>query len=261
MHNRTWYFVLRRIFLVTAYDGTKYSGWQIQPDKETVEGTLNRELSRFLNEDIHVIGASRTDAGVHALGSVCVFDTNSPIPAGKFANALNTSLPADIRIMKSFEVAPDFHPRKVPCRKTYEYRIWQDEFMDPTRRLYYHHVYTKLDIMAMQEAAAAFIGEHDFAGFCSCHTAALTTVRTVYDAGVRMGEDNREIIISVTGSGFLYNMVRIIAGTLIDAGRGKISPKDVPGIISACDRNLAGDTAPANGLFLVGYEYENLKIL
>lgn len=252
---------MRRIFLVVAYDGTSYSGWQIQPGKETIEGVLNREISRFLNEDISVIGASRTDSGVHAQGSVCVFDTTSRIPAAKFANALNTSLPDDIRVMKSFEVDSDFHPRKSPCKKRYEYRIWHDEFLLPTKRLYYHHVYTKLDVEAMNRAAKAFMGEHDFAGFCSCHTQALTTVRTVTDAFVASGDDEREIVISIQGNGFLYNMVRIIAGTLIEVGQGKIKAEDIPEIIKSKDRSLAGNTAPAKGLCLVEYEYENLNIL
>lgn len=254
---------MRRILLVVAYDGTSYSGWQIQPEVETVEGVLNRELSRLLGEDISVIGASRTDAGVHAMGSVCVFDTESRIPASKFSYALNTGLPEDIRIRKSIEVRSDFHPRKVPCKKRYEYRIWNDEFPNPQKRLYYHHVYNYLDVDAMNEAAKAFIGEHDFSGFCSCHTQANTTVRTIYEAEVFCKEDNREIIISVKGNGFLYNMVRIIAGTLIEVGLGKIEPCELPQIIKSCDRSMAGDTAPANGLCLMEYEYDEpgIKIM
>lgn len=251
---------MRRILLVVAYDGTAYSGWQIQPEAETIEGVLNRELSRFLGENINVIGASRTDAGVHAMGSVCVFDTESRIPAEKFSYALNTSLPEDIRIRKSIEVRSDFHPRKVPCKKRYEYRIWNDEFANPQKRLYYHHVYTKLDVEAMNEAAKAFVGEHDFSGFCSCHTQATTFVRTIYEASVFRKEDNREIIISVTGNGFLYNMVRIIAGTLIEVGQGRIRPEDMANIIDMCDRSYAGNTAPANGLCLMEYEFEEYDI-
>lgn len=238
-----------------AYDGTSYCGWQIQPSAETIEGVLDRELTRLLGEDIHVIGASRTDAGVHALGAIAVFDTESRIPAEKFSYALNVSLPSDIRITKSMEVPGDFHPRKTPTKKTYEYHIWHDEFENPLKRLYCHHVYTKLDVDKMDTASKSFVGEHDFAAFCSVHTQAETTVRTIYDASVSTEADGREIIISVTGNGFLYNMVRIIAGTLIEVGQGKISPDEIDAIIASADRKNAGNTAPAKGLCLKEYEF------
>lgn len=245
---------MKRILLCVAYDGTSYCGWQIQPEVKTIEGVLNRELSRLLKENISVIGASRTDAGVHAEGAIAVFDTESRIPPEKFAYALNVSLPDDIRIMKSMEVPAEFHPRKVSSRKTYEYHIWNDEFPSPVSRLYTHHIYNELDITAMQAAAAAFVGEHDFAGFCSAHTQAETTVRTVYDVNVDKISD-KELVISVTGNGFLYNMVRIIAGTLIDVGQGKKNPDEIPAIIAAADRNQAGPTAPAKGLRLKRYQF------
>lgn len=242
--------------LTVAYDGTNYSGWQIQPNAETIEGILDREISRLTNETVHVIGASRTDAGVHAKGAIAVFDTSSFIPGEKFSYALNTSLPSDIRIVRSKEVASDFHPRKVPTKKTYEYKIWNDTFEDPTVSRYAHHIYGKLDIDAMNEAAKYLIGEHDFAGFCSVHTQAETTVRTIYDIHVRIShDDERLLIISVTGNGFLYNMVRIIAGTLIDVGQGTVNPVDMPDILASCDRSRAGDTAPAKGLTLLKYEF------
>ena len=271
--------------LTVAYDGTDYCGWQIQPDVPTIEGVLDSELSRLLGEDIHVIGASRTDAGVHAEGAVAVFDTHSNIPGDKFSFALNQSLPDDIVIRKSREVAPDFHPRKVSCKKTYRYSIWHDEFAMPTVSRYTHWVHYPLDIDAMKEAAAYFAGEHDFAGFCSAQADVDSTVRTIYDIEVRKGvgsefsffnqfddrSDDPEkmrirnrplfsfhgrIDIYVTGNGFLYNMVRIIAGTLIDVGTGKIAPGDIPDIIASCDRNRAGNTAPAKGLTLIGYLYD-----
>lgn len=268
---------MKRIKMIVAYDGTDYSGWQIQPNKETIEGVLNRELSRLLNEDIKVIGASRTDSGVHADGAVCVFDTNSKIPGEKFSYALNQSLPVDIRIRKSEEVAEDFHPRKVPCRKTYRYSIWHDEFMKPTNQRYTHWVYTKLDIDAMNEACKYFVGKHDFKSICSVHTDVENTERTIYDLHIevtpersilqasgmlnnsvikRTGNKPEQIDIYVTGNGFLYNMVRIIAGTLIEVGQGKISPTDIPDIIEGKNRQLAGQTAPAKGLTLVGYLYK-----
>lgn len=262
---------MRRIMLTVAYDGTDYKGWQIQPDVETIEGILDAELSRLLGEDIRVIGASRTDAGVHAEGAVAVFDTNSKIPADRFSFALNRSLPDDIVIRKSEEVAPDFHPRKVNCKKTYRYSIWNDVFPMPTNSRYTHRVYLQLDIDAMRKAASFFKGEHDFAGFCSASTDAVSTVRTIYDIKILTGGGacpekvadtgskdrtyHGRIDIYVTGNGFLYNMVRIIAGTLIDAGAGRIAPDDIPDIIASRDRYKAGDTAPAKGLTLVGYEF------
>ena len=257
--------------LTVAYDGTDYCGWQIQPEVPTIEKILNDELSRLLNEDIKVIGASRTDAGVHAEGAVAVFDTESSIPGEKFSFALNQSLPDDIVIRGSKEVANDFHPRKVECRKTYRYSIWHDVFPMPTISRYTHWVHYPLDLEAMREAAVHFKGEHDFAGFCSAAADVDSTVRTIYDMEVSNGTGLfgkmkqsacprvsfiGNIDIYVTGNGFLYNMVRIIAGTLIDVGCGKIRPDEIPDIIASGDRSRAGNTAPAKGLTLVGYEYE-----
>ena len=275
---------MRRIMLTVAFDGTNYSGWQIQPNKETIEGVLNRELSRLLNEEIKVVGASRTDSGVHAEGAVCVFDTESKIPGDKFSYAINQKLPEDIRIRNSKEVDITFHPRRVNSRKTYRYRIRHDEFPNPLDARYSYHVYTKLDIEAMRRACEFIKGKHDFKSFCSVHTDVDTTVRTVYDVHIDVTPDKKllqmsglmksagergtmrsggesaagrirpEIIdIYVTGNGFLYNMVRIIAGTLIEVGQGKIKPEEIPAIIEACDREKAGPTAPAKGLTLIGY--------
>ena len=275
---------MRRIMLTVAFDGTNYSGWQIQPNKETIEGVLNRELSRLLNEEIKVVGASRTDSGVHAEGAVCVFDTESKIPGDKFSYAINQTLPEDIRIRNSKEVDITFHPRRVNSRKTYRYRIRHDEFPNPLDARYTYHVYTKLDIEAMRKACEFIKGKHDFKSFCSVHTDVDTTVRTVYDVHIDVTPDKKllqmsglmksagesgamrsggesaagrirpEIIdIYVTGNGFLYNMVRIIAGTLIEVGHGKIKPEEIPAIIEACDREKAGPTAPAKGLTLIGY--------
>lgn len=246
--------------LTVAYDGTGYKGWQIQPGEPTIEGVLNFELSRLLDEDIHVIGASRTDTGVHALGAVCVFDTDSSIPGDKFSFALNQGLPDDIRIMSSKQVSDNFHPRRVDCRKTYEYRIYNDTFPIPLRRLYTHHVYGPLDEGKMQEAGRYLVGEHDFSSFAkisgepgNCPPVPKSYVRTIYDLTVR--REGREVVLSVTGSGFLYNMVRIIAGTLIEVGQGKHEPQEVKDMLAACDRSVAGQTAPACGLCLMGYEF------
>jgi len=252
---------MRRVMLTVAYDGSNYCGWQVQPNAETIEGVLNRELSNLLGEDIRVIGASRTDAGVHAEGAIAVFDTDSKIPGEKFSYALNRSLPDDIVIRKSQDVPSDFHPRKTSTRKTYRYSIWHDKFPLPNKRLYTHWIYTDLDLAKMKEAAAFFEGQHDFAGFCSVGNQTESTVRTIYNIDVSIGEDLRQIDITVTGNGFLYNMVRIIAGTLIEVGQGKIDASKMGEIILSADRNRAGNTAPACGLTLVKYEfmdYENL---
>lgn len=244
---------MKRVMLTVAYDGTNYHGWQLQPNVITVESVLNETLSGLLKENIKVIGASRTDTGVHALGNIAVFDTESRIPGEKFAYALNQRLPEDIKIQKSQEVAQDFHPRHCDSRKTYEYRILNCEFPQPVHRLYSYFTYVSLDVERMQRAASYLVGEHDFKSFCSVNTVAETTVRTIYD--LQVIKENEFIRIRVTGSGFLYNMVRIIAGTLMEVGRGNMEPDDIPRIIDALDRTKAGPTAPACGLTMIQYEF------
>lgn len=247
---------MKRVLLVVAYDGTAYNGWQLQPGAATIEGELNSALSRLLCEEIRVIGASRTDSGVHALCNIAVFDTNARIPAEKISYALNQRLPEDIRIQKSMEVASDFHPRHCNSKKTYEYRILNREFSLPTRRLYAHFTYVPLDAELMRRGAVYLIGEHDFKSFCAAAAVVETTVRTITD--VQVERINEEIVIRVSGTGFLYNMVRIIAGTLMEVGRGNYPPEKVQEILEAKDRQAAGPTAPACGLTLVKYEFEDL---
>lgn len=244
---------MKRIMLTVAYDGTNYHGWQLQPNVITIESVLNKALSELFKEDIRVIGASRTDTGVHAMGNIAVFDTEARMPANKVSYALNQRLPDDIKIQRSIEVPVDFHPRRQNSKKTYEYKILNKEFSMPVYRLYSHFTYVPLNIELMQEAANYLVGEHDFKSFCSVNTVAETTVRTIYDVSVSKNEDM--ISIKVTGSGFLYNMVRIIAGTLMEVGKGNIKPQDIEEILQACDRTKAGPTAPACGLTLVQYEY------
>jgi tRNA pseudouridine38-40 synthase len=244
---------MKRVLLVVAYDGTNYHGWQLQPNVVTIESVLNDALSALFKEDIKVIGASRTDTGVHALGNIAVFDTEARMPAEKIAYALNQRLPEDIRIQSSREVAPDFHPRRQDSQKTYEYRILNSEFPLPTQRLYSYFTYVPLDIGLMQEAADYLVGEHDFKSFCSVNTMAETTVRTIYD--ITVTKEGNMISIKVTGSGFLYNMVRIIAGTLMEAGKGRLLPDKIPEILEALDRTKAGPTAPACGLTLYEYKF------
>lgn len=296
----------RRILLRVAYDGTNYHGWQLQPNAATIEGELNRALCALTGEEIVVTGASRTDAGVHALGNVAVFDTTSRIPAEKFSYALNQRLPEDIVIQSSKQVADDFHPRHCDCRKTYEYDILNRTFPLPAYRNTAYFLYGTLNIEAMRRACQAFLGEHDFASFCAAGAQVQTTVRTIYSlevecrplteagtpvppasgeavnaaagesdeqvqqaqpesgetaipaaGGANVGSADQLLTIRVKGNGFLYNMVRIIAGTLVEVGRGHIKPEEVAGIIAAKDRAKAGPTAPARGLRLVEIEYRN----
>ncbi len=243
----------KRVRLTVAYDGTNYHGWQVQDNGVTIESELNRCLSELFQEPIEVIGASRTDAGVHALGNIAVFDTETRMPAGKISYALNQRLPEDIRIQRSEEVASDWHPRHCDSRKTYEYHIYCSEFPMPVKRLYSFFTYHSLNVGKMQEAAALLEGEHDFKSFCQTGAQVESTVRTIYSLSVE--ESGEDIAIRVCGSGFLYNMVRIIAGTLLEVGEGKREPEDILEILDARDRRAAGPTAPAHGLTLVKYEW------
>ena len=245
---------MRRIKLTVAYDGCNYSGWQIQPNVITIESVLNEALSSLFKEEIHVIGASRTDTGVHALGNIAVFDTEARMPGDKVSYALNQRLPQDIRIEDSREVPLDFHPRHCNSRKTYEYKILNREFPLPTYRLYAHFTYVPLDVTRMQQAADYLVGEHDFKSFCCVKTQAESTVRTIYSVDVRT-EDEAYIVIRVSGNGFLYNMIRIIAGTLVKAGKGKITPQDIDLMLEAKNRCEAGQTAPPQGLTLMNIDY------
>jgi tRNA pseudouridine38-40 synthase len=247
----------RKILLRVAYDGTAYCGWQLQQNGTTIEEMLNRALANLFGKEIQVIGASRTDAGVHSRGSVAVFTTSARMPADKMAIALNQRLPADIRVQSSEEVPMAFHPRKLNGVKTYEYRILNRKVEDPLRRLTSAFCYYALDLGKMRAASACLIGEHDFASFCTVNSSAETTVRTIYSLTIdRDAEDM--ITIRVSGSGFLYNMVRIIAGTLMRIGTGFWPPEKMKDILEARDRRAAGPTAPARGLTMVSLEYEKM---
>ena len=244
-----------RIRLTVAYDGTNYHGWQKQTNAITVEEVLTTALRELLGEEVELAGASRTDAGVHALGNVAVFDTATSIPPGKIAVAVHRRLPEDIRVMRSEQVSSSFHPRYSESRKTYEYTITNAEIQPPTKRLYSYFVYIPLDMGRMRRAAQYLVGEHDFGGFCSAGSQVMSTIRTIYD--IKVWEDGEDIRIRITGNGFLYNMVRIIAGTLIEAGMGRREPETVWQAVEQSDRSLAGPTAPANGLTLIGIQYVN----
>lgn len=245
---------MKRVKMVVAYDGTNYCGWQVQPNGITIEEVLNRSLSNLLGEKIEVMGASRTDSGVHSLGNVAVFDTNTRMPADKIAFALNQRLPEDIVVQGSCEVPSDWHPRYQESTKTYEYRILNRTFRMPTRRLDTYFYHYPLDVEQMSEAASYLVGTHDFASFCAANAQVKSTVRTIYSCTAQ--KENDIITIRVTGNGFLYNMVRIIAGTLIEVGAGKRRPEEIKDILAAENRDAAGPTAPAQGLTMMGIEYE-----
>lgn len=245
--------IMRRVKLTVAYDGTDYCGWQIQQNGKTIQGELNRYLSELLGEEIKTMGASRTDAGVHALGNVAVFDTSARMPIDKIAFALNARMPEDIKIQSSVEVPPDFHPRFTRTVKTYEYRILNRTFADPTRRFNTFFYYGKLDTSLMEQAAGYLVGEHDFKGFATESPQVLNTVRTIYQAEVFVEEE--VIRFRIQGNGFLYNMVRIIAGTLLEIGKGTYPPGHIRRVFREKNRDLAGPTARACGLTLIGIYY------
>ena len=244
---------MKRIKLTVAYDGTNYCGWQVQPNGITVQEVLNRALSELLKEEIHTVGASRTDAGVHARGNVAVFDTRARMPGDKIAFALNTRLPEDIRIQGSQEVSPEFHPRFTSTVKTYEYKILNRTFSDPTRRQDSMFWYGALDLEAMKEAAGYLPGTHDFKSFAAVQGAEGSTVRTIY--GTRLWKEDDMIHFQIQGNGFLYHMVRIIAGTLLEAGKGSWPAERMQQILEARDRSQAGPTARACGLTLLEIQY------
>ena len=245
---------MKRVKLIVAYDGTNYHGWQTQPNAVTIEEVLNHHLSELLKEEIKVIGASRTDAGVHALGNVAVFDSSARMPADKISYALNTRLPEDIRIQDSCEVPSDFHPRFQKTTKTYEYRILNRRFPDPTRRLNSFFYYYPLDVVKMQEASLYLVGEHDFKSFCSNKRMKKSTVRRMDQIGIHT--DGTKVVFTYTGNGFLYNMVRILTGTLLEVGLGKRRPEEMKAVLEARNREAAGATAPPEGLFLMQVEYD-----
>lgn len=279
---------MRRIRIRIAYDGTGYCGFQLQPELPTVEGELNKALSLLTHEDIHIIGASRTDSGVHALGNVAVFDTASTIPAEKFPLACAQFLPPDIRITEGAEVPADWHPRKQDCIKTYEYVISCGSTENPLGRLYSSFCRRELNIEKMRAAAGYLTGEHDFTSFANPSSQLLmeggSAVRRIYSIEIikkseeisgeklEMGEEPQEpcqascqepcqtpcqVLIRVTGNGFLYNMVRIIAGTLIQVGSGLWEPERVREALLARNRTKAGPTAEARGLRLVQISYDD----
>lgn len=241
--------------LKVAYKGTNYAGWQRQENANSIQEEVEKALSALYKESITVLGASRTDAGVHALGQICVFNTKNPcIPLGKLPYALNSHLPADISVTFAGEVPYNFHPIFHAKAKTYVYKIYNSEFRNPLLSDISWHVYRKLDIERMEGAARAFVGEHDFSAFCAAGGSAKTSVRRIFSSEVYR-EEGGLVCFRVNGSGFLYNMVRIMAGTLVYVGLGKLDIDSPARIIESKDRAKAGITAPPAGLCLVEVYY------
>lgn len=238
---------MKRVLLKISYDGTAYHGWQVQPNGITVQQALQDALEKMLGERVGVTGCSRTDAGVHAREFFCHFDTPDNIPITAFVPGLNSVLPYDISVLSAKEVAVDFHARYNAAGKRYVYYIDNAAVPDPFLRRYAYYVKTPLDTDKMNELCSMLIGTHDFAAFSSIHRTVTNTVRTISECFVKREGD--KVILSVTADGFLYNMVRIIVGTALDASMGKILKGTFEEVFET-NRSRAGSTAPPQGLFL-----------
>ncbi len=250
---------MRNLKLILSYDGADFSGWQVQPDSPTVQGTLASAIGRITGEKVSHQGSGRTDAGVHALGQVATFVTESSVPSENFVKALNDILPASVRVLEVSEMPPEFHARHSAQAKTYRYRIYRESICPPFLARYVWHYPYRLDEEAMIAAAARVVGEKDFTSFAAVDPERgragepVSNVRTIFSSmWHRSGE---ELIYTVRGSGFLHHMVRNLLGTFILVGRGTLQVQDITRILEARDRSAAGATAPASGLYLVDVEY------
>ena len=252
----------RNIKLTLSYDGTDFHGWQIQPERPTIQGVLSEAIEKITGEKVLPQGSGRTDAGVHALAQVASFATTSSIPLDNLRKALNSCLPASIRIMELSEAQADFHPRYDARAKTYEYRIFRGEVCPPFLVRYVHHYPYPMKQETLQMAAAAVIGEHDFTSFAAVDPEKrsagddrlpLSSVRTVFSSAWHIADDIWTY--RIRGNGFLHHMVRNLVGTFVLIGKGGLLPQDIARIINARDRSAAGPTAPPEGLFLISVEY------
>lgn len=244
---------LRRVKLTIEYDGTNYAGWQIQPNANTIQAELEKAITKVTGENIRIHGAGRTDAGVHALAQTAHFDTKSTVPDKAFALALNTYLPEDIRVIASEGVTSDFHARFSAKGKVYAYRIFNRNTASAVHRTTTVSIKKRLDVAAMEQATKYFLGEHDFSAFCSANTTVEDKVRTIHRLDIQT--ELPLVTITVEGNGFLYNMVRIMAGTLVDVGLGKVSPAQIKDILASKEREQASATLPACGLVLKEVKY------
>lgn len=247
---------MTRVALWVAYEGTHFSGYQIQPNGRTVQDEMEKALSRIhKGVKVRIHSSGRTDTSVHARGQVVHFDTTLTIPAERWPKALNACLPADIRIMEASIVADDFHSRYHAVKKEYRYRVLLHPDGDVFRRNVTHLVSYELSISKMKKAAEVLIGTYDFSSFCAANTSVVDKVRTLYEVSINYDRD--ELVFTLVGSGFLYNMVRIIVGTLLEIGAGKRDVEELANILAAKDRTIAGKTAPGSGLFLWKVSYES----
>ena len=244
---------MRNIKLTIEYDGKEFGGWQKQPSKLNIQGEIERAIKDITGEEVGLIGSGRTDSGVHSVGQVANFKTSSIIPIEKIAIAINANIKKSIRIKSAEEVEESFHSRYNCKKKTYRYTINNSKYGTALYRGMEYHVSQELNIEAMEKAIKCFVGEHDFAGFKASGTSTKSSIRTIYKA--KLKKDGEKIYIEFTGNGFLYNMVRIIAGTLVDVGIGKTNPDDIPEIIDSKDRTRGGKTLPAHGLCLMEVDY------
>jgi len=252
---------MRYFKLTIAYDGTDFHGWQIQREKSTVQGEIVNVLRRITQEHIHLHGSGRTDAGVHALGQVASFKTHAMLSAGEFQRALNAILPPTIRILEAEETGPDFNARWSARAKTYRYRIYRDKVVPPSEWRYVLHYPFPLDEDKMREAAAKFVGKHDFASFAASTGSEeddkeRSTEREIYSAELVRSTDNKELIFTVRGKSFLRYMVRKMVGTLLDIGRGRLQPEDIDKLYEFRDRSKSGPTVPPQGLCMVKVEHD-----
>jgi tRNA pseudouridine38-40 synthase len=247
---------MNRYKAIISYDGSRFSGYQIQPTGRTVQGELEKALSTLhKGEPISVVGSGRTDAGVHAKGQVIHFDSPLPIPLEKWPKVLNGLLPTDIAVQSVQQVSLDFHARFSAMGKEYRYLVYQQKERDPFKHHYEYHYPYPLNLNAMVEASTYLIGTHDFTSFCSAKTEIEDKVRTIEQ--IRIWEEEKGLVFQFIGNGFLYNMVRIIVGTLLEVGSGKKYASDIPRILEGKNRELAGKTAPACGLYLWQVFYDN----
>jgi tRNA pseudouridine38-40 synthase len=250
---------MRNLKIVLAYDGSDFSGWQVQPDAATIQGTLASAIGRVTGEKVLPQGSGRTDAGVHALAQVATFATESPIPAQNLVKALNDMLPPSIRVLQSSEEPLDFHARKSAHTKTYRYRVYRGAICAPFIARYVWHYPFPLDEDAMRRAACLVIGEHDYTSFAAVDSErgredeTISNVRTIFVSTWERAEE--ELVYTVRGSGFLHHMVRNLVGTFVLVGKGRLKPEDITGILAARNRSAAAATAPASGLYLVDVEY------
>lgn len=246
---------MRNLKLILTYDGTRYRGWQrLSGEENTIQGKLETTLSRILGEPVEVSGSGRTDAGAHALGQVASFHCQNPMPCPALLEALRSYLPEDIGVLSCEEAAPRFHARLNATGKTYLYRVWNSPEPCVFDRRYVYRMEEPLDLSAMERAASMLLGTHDFLSFCSNKHFKKSSLRTISSLTIR--RQGPEVRFTVTGDGFLYNMVRILVGTLLEVGTGRRSPEEIPQILAARNRAAAGYTVPAAGLFLTEVTYQ-----